>query len=186
MSQSFDLTGDDFFIGGEKFSLRYLQRHDFEFDFSSTSTLPEATDNAIQFGEKLDTSVVDLSHIYQMVNPTAGAFTVLKEDLSDDSVSQPVSYAVYGLNRIYQSHQFCMSVDNALKISRLPTEILAKLINHAKEQGVKTLYCRANENNLLMRALAKRTRMSTRLDSDNSRCLVYSLMIDRHPGIVKF
>jgi len=181
-----DVTYEEFFIGEDKYSIRPLEEGDFQHDFASGKPFPDATGSSTTFGLKPGPTLLALDEVYDFNSPESFAYVAFKNNADDASDHTPVAYALCAENKVYQSHQFFISVDEDLKSTRMPSELLSMLANHAKRQDTKTLFCHADENNIEMRALAERARMSVRLETGKPHGVMYSMILDEHPGIVKF
>ena len=181
-----DVARAEFFIDWDKYSIRPVEEGDFKHDFSSGVVFPDATDASVTFGLKPVPAALEHADIYDFDSPNSFAYVALKNPGNNAGAPTPVAYALCGLNTIYQSHQFYISVDKALKSTRVPFELLNMLANHASKQGTKTLFCHADESNIAMRALAEKMHMSVRLESGQAHGVMYSMSIDEHPSIVNF
>lgn len=181
-----DVTYEEFFIGEDKYAIRPLERGDFNEDFSSCLTLPDATKSSFQFGLKPSPAQVKIDGIYDFTSRDAFAYVAFKNNAIQTNEHWPVAYAVCAKNTIYQANQFFMSIDEKLKSTRLPLELFSVLVIHAKTLGGESLFCHASENNIEMRALAEKTKLSTRLLTNKPHGVVYSMVMDNHPGRIKF
>jgi len=174
-----------FVIAGDAYIIRPAQPDDFEVDLTFCKCLPDATETSINFGLKPDTEKLNLFGIYDVNDVRSSAFVAAKVDGGSPNEHKQVGYAMYAKNRERYSHEFYISLDQSLKQSTLPAQLLSVLVQHAKVHGVKVLFCHADENNTAMREMAERVGMLVTLESEQSHGVKYTLILDNHPDILQ-
>jgi len=172
-------------IDGNTYTIRHVREEDFDVNLTHCSSLPDATQTSVNFGLKPDNEKLNLWGIYDTNDDRSSAFVASMINGHNQLEHKRAGFAMYAKNRKSYSHEFYISVDQSLKQSSLPAQLLSVLIQHAKQHGVKVLFCHSDERNQEMQALAKRTGMLVTLEPDQSHGIKYTLMLDKHNDIEK-
>jgi len=173
-----------FVISGDTYTIRAVQPTDFDIDLTFCKSIPDTIEAAVNFGQKPNPEKLNMFGIYDVNDARSNAFIALKVN-GNGNTSKPVGFAMHARNRELYSHEFYISVDQSLKQTSLPAELLNVLVQHAKHHGVKVLFCHADENNVLMRTLAERIGMLVTLEPKQTHGIKYTLLLDKRPDLEK-
>jgi len=172
-------------IAGDTYLIRPAQETDFNVDLTYSKSIPDATQSSVNFGIKPNTDNLNLFGIYDVDDSRSNAFLAVKIEGAKPQNHKRVGFALYAMNRKFYSHEFYLSVDQSLRDSTLPAQLLTVIIQHAMAHGVKVLFCHADENNSAMQILAERTGMLVTLESGQSHGIKYTLTLDNCKEILQ-
>jgi len=172
-------------IDGNTYTIRHVREEDFDINLTHCPSMPDATQSSVNFGLKPNNEILNLWGIYDADDDRSSAFVASMINGHNQPDHKRAGFAMYAKNRKSYSHEFYISVDESLKQSSLPAQLLSVLVQHAKRHGVRVLFCHSDESNQEMQALAKRTGMLVTLESNQSHGIKYTLMLDKHHDIEK-
>jgi len=167
-------------IAGDTYTIRPVQKEDFDVDLTHCKKIPDVTEASVNFGLKPDTSKLNLFGIYDIDDARSSGFIAAKVISAEEETKRAVGFGLYAKNRESYSHEFYISVDHSLKGSSLPKELLGMIVQHAKSSGINVLFCHSDESNSAMQELAKHSGMLTTLEPNKAHGVKYTLMVNNY------
>lgn len=97
--------------------------------------------------------------------------------VDEDGVETEIGVSRYSSNSEEDTREMAVTVADAWQKEGLGKLLTEKLIEFAKDHGIRRLYSTDFAENLSMRTLAKELGMSAKRDPDDARQVIYSLVI---------
>lgn len=179
MNEAIAHNSAEFFINKKMMLVRPLRKN----ESFAQKTYHEllTSENYYTFGEleRAPTGTLE-----EYCNPISGDSFVYIAESAENDQTEPVGVALYIKNKNTGAHEMSLLVSNSFIDTRLPFELASSLIDDAANHRVIALYTLDSTEDINMRKLAKRMNMSVRLEPGDGRTVRYSLMVDKHPGVV--
>jgi hypothetical protein len=174
-----------FTSAGDTYIIRPVAAEDFDRNLTYCENIPDATPTSVNFGLKPNVEALNLHGIYDIDDVRSSGFVVTKVNDGEPEHSKRVGLAIYGKHRKLYSHEFHMSIEQSLMTTTLPVQLFRVLVKHAKDHGIKVLFCHANEHNPAMQSLAEQAGMLVTLEPEQSHGVKYTLLLDKSPDILQ-